>query len=242
MAAKKTTKKPASPKKLTTRTSHSPKIEIEEESVSVSGVFAETNATSVRSKKWIKPALIAAAFVLFVAAILWRNKLLPGLVVAGTVDGQPVWRWNMEKRLVSRYGSQTLDDMVTEQIILNEAAKRKASVSPAEVNAKVADIEKSLNGQAKLSDLLAQQNMTVDDLKHQIELQLLLQKMTADNTQVTEAEINDYLSKNKDSLAATDEAGLKAEALQTLQSEKQNTAFKDLFNELKAKAKIQKYL
>ena len=92
-----------------------------------------------------------------------------------------------------------------------------------------------------LDDALAQQGMTRADLERQVELQLIVEKMTADVT-VTDKDIADYIAANKDTLPATDEASLTAEVKDTLIRQKRSDEFKRIFDDLKKNAKVTKYL
>jgi parvulin-like peptidyl-prolyl isomerase len=171
--------------------------------------------------------------------LAWRNK---GLFVAATVNGQPLWRINLEQQLNSRYGEQTLDEMVGEMLIRQAAAQKKITVSKAEVDNKIAEIEKTLNGQISLQDALAQQGDTLAGFRQRVELQLVLEKLTAGQVTVSDEEVNSYIENNKAILTATDEAGMREEARQALQSQKQNTVLRQFYTDLKNKAKVSKFL
>lgn len=190
-------------------------------------------------KKINSKYFILGIMVLVLAVLLWRNK---GLVVAATVNNQPVWRWDLEKRLVGQFGNQTIDELVSESLIKQAAAKNNITVSKTEVDNKVSDIEKTLAGKMTLQDALAQQGMTVDDFRRQVELQLMLEKLTASSVVVSDKEITDYLDKNKSTMTATNDADLKIEARKILSAGKQSAALRDYFTNLRSQAKILKYL
>ena len=202
-------------------------------------VVVEPPIRSPRLKALYVRLAVLGLLLLVLAFLVYKNK---GLFVAATVNGQPLWRMSLDSKLVTQYGSQTVDEMVGEMLIRQAASTKKVSVSPAEVNAKLAEIEKSLNGQITLKDALAQQGDTVESFRQRIELQLLLEKLTAGQVTVSEQEITDYIDKNKTTLTATDEAGMKSEAQQALISQKQNDVLRQYFTDLKAKAKVSKFL
>lgn len=188
----------------------------------------------------ISPVLYLIPIILAIfALVIWKNK---GWIVAATVNGQPVWRWNLEQRFVSRYGTQTLDEMVNEQILKNEAAKQGIVVSDADVSVKISEIEKTLKGKITLKEALLQQGMTMDDFRRQVQIQVLIEKLTARKVTVSDKEIADYISQNKDSLTATDEAGMNVEAKNAILQTKKSQEFQKLFADLKKNAKVTKYL
>lgn len=180
--------------------------------------------------------LIVLAFVAF---FLWKNK---SLLVVATVNGQPVSRSELEKRLIGRYGSQTLDEVVNEQIIIQAGQKKGIQISDKEVDDKVAEIDKSLGGKISLSDALAGQGLTMDEFRSQIKLQLTLEKLAGTAFTATDQEISDYLNTNRSTMLATDEADLKVEAQTTLINQKKSAALRTLFTNLQNAAKITKYL
>lgn len=183
--------------------------------------------------------MILAALILILALLAWKNK---GLFVAAMVNNQPVFRVSLDRQLESRYGEQTLDEMVGEMLIRQAAAQNKIGVAPQDVDAKIADIEKTLGGQITLKDALAQQGDTIEDFRHRVELQLMLEKLTAGQTEVSDQEVTDYIDKNRTTMTATDEAGLQDEARKAVLSQKQNTVLRQYFADLKSKAKVLKFL
>lgn len=182
------------------------------------------------SSRWF----IVAVAVLVVVGLLYLNK---GLVVAGMVGNRPVWRWDFEKRLVASAGTQTFDQIVNEQILENDAAAKNITVSQKEVDDKIAAIEKSLAGRITLTDALAQQNMTMADLRQSVQVQILADKVST-TLPVTDQEINDYIAKNKDTMTATEEGKLRAEAKTALSQQK----FQDFFANLKKSTKVSKFI
>ena len=183
-----------------------------------------------------KGVLVAAVLVL--AFLLYQNK---NIFVVATVNGRPVWRWELDSRLTQQYGSSTLDELTSEDIIRQEAANRGITATPDEINQKISDIEKSLSGRMTLTDALSAQGMTMEDLRRQLELQVLMEKMI-NTVVVTNQEVADYVASNSATLTATDSAGKIAQARSTLENSRKSQAMQQLFSELKQKAKIEKYL
>lgn len=191
-------------------------------------------------KSRLSPLILAIPFIIAILVlILWKNK---SWLVAATVNGQPIWRWNLEQRFVARYGTQTLDEMINEQILKSEAAKQGVKVTDTDVNNKITQIEKTLQGKITLKDALAQQGMTMDEFRNQVELQVLIEKLTANKVTVSDKEIADYIAANKDTMVATESAALQQEARTAILEQKRNQTFQSYFANLKKNAKIAKYL
>ncbi len=194
----------------------------------------------VSVKEFLSPIRVFLVLALVVLAILlWKNK---GIVLAGTINNQPIWRWDLEKRMLTRSGNQVFEEMVNESLLKSAASKKGIVVSNSEIDQKIKDIEKSLNGQISLKDALTQQGMSIDEFRRQVGLQVMVEKLTADSVKVSDEDIAKYIEQNQSFLTATDEAGIRTEAKQNLIREKQSTAFQKIFEELKKGAKIKNYL
>jgi len=220
----------------------SPKTKSVRLSRSVTPAVSPLNSATpaVEWKKFLSTKyIVALAVILLLSGLLWKNK---ALVVAATVNGQPVPRWELENRLIARYGSQTLDEIVNEALIRQAGQKNGATITQKEIDNKIAEVEKSLNGKVSLADALSQQGMTMAEFRGQIELQLILDKLAANSIVVSDKEVADYVASNSATLTATDPASQSAEAKNILVSQKKNAAYRQLFNDLKTQAKIVKFL
>lgn len=197
-------------------------------------------AVKKASGKFLVPRyLLGAVLALAAALLLWQNK---SLFVVAIVNGRPVPRMDLERRLIGRFADQTLEELVGETLIRQEAGKKGIRVAPAEVDAKVSEIEKTLEGKVSLADALSQQGMTMDDLKRQLELQLLMEKLNADKLTISDGEVDEYLEKNKETLIATEAAAKREEARNALLSQKRSEVLQQFFTDLRSSAKIIKFL
>ncbi len=188
-----------------------------------------------------KPKLIifAVLAVAILALLVWKFRTL---FVVAMVNNKPITRYEFENLLMSRYGKQTLDELINERLVREKAEKDHVIVANSEVDAKIADLTKMLAGQTTLEAALAQQGMTMDEFRNQIYLQTLVEKIAAPQVSVTDKEIQDYITQNKTTLTATDEAGMIKEAGDTLRRQKTSQIFNTIFTDLKSQAKILKFL
>lgn len=184
-----------------------------------------------------KTALII--LVLGLGAIFISNK---GLLVAAIVDGKPIFRWELNSVLVSRFGKQTLEGMVSERLIGEAAAKAGVSVSQADIDAKTKALVESLGSGMTIDQLLQYQGMSRADFDSQLKLQLTVEKLLGRDVTVTDDEVTNYIATNSATLTATDEAGLKKEARDVIMSQRVNEKLQPWFTQLKAKAKILRFL
>lgn len=187
----------------------------------------------------VKPGYIIAVLAVILVLAFATNK---GFVVAAIVNGKPIFRWTLSKTLMSKFGTQTLESMITEDLISQEAKKANITVSQIEIDAKEQEILTSFGGGVTLPDLLKFQGMTKEDLDSQVGLQLKITKLLGKDIAITDSDITDYISKNKDQLTATGEAELKTEARDAILNQKIGEKVQPWFTELRSKANILKFL
>ena len=185
-------------------------------------------------------ALLTLAIVL-VLALLYVFK---GLFVASLVNGEPISRISVIRALEKQSGKATLDNLVTKKLILQEARKRNVTVSQAEVDQELKKIEKSLKTQGStLDQALELQGMTRNQLNNEIKIQLSIQKMVGKDIKVTDKEIADFITANKDQFPeGITEKQKHDEALTQLQQQKIQQKTQAFLADLQKKAKIQSFV
>jgi len=111
---------------------------------------------------------------------------------AGKITQEPSYN-----KLKSQAGDQVLQNMVYEKIL-----SKKYKVTDKEINAKIKELmdQNKIQNQDQLKQVLAQNGQTLDDLKDNVKLNLLVFKATTDGVKVSDKEMQDYFNKNKDTL------------------------------------------
>jgi hypothetical protein len=128
--------------------------------------------------------------------------------------------------------------MISEKLIAQAAAKQGVVIAQTDVDAKIANLVSTLGPNVKLEDVLQYQGMTKSEFQNQVRLQLIVDKLLGKDVTIADADIEDYIAKNKETLTATDDAGLKSEAQQALMTQKISEKIQPWFAELKTQAKI----
>lgn len=191
-----------------------------------------------RSKRfWIIAVLVLAGAAIL--GLLTRNK---GWILAANVNGAPISRMELNGRLTDRFGTQMLEAIIGETLILQEAQKQNVSVSPDEMSEKIGTIEQSLGGADSLEQSLKLQGITRGEFEKQIRIQLLIDKMLGDEVSVSAEEVDDFVKTNAALLTATTEAEQKTEAETQIRNNKVSQKFVEWFAQLKENAKIEKFL
>ncbi|HSX49226.1 MAG TPA: SurA N-terminal domain-containing protein [Candidatus Saccharimonadales bacterium] len=179
---------------------------------------------------WIPVAVI-------LALIIFRFK---GILVAATVNGEPISRISLVQQLEKQGGKTVLDNLVTNALILQEAKKQKVTVTPQEITDQIAKISDNLKKQGQdLDQALAAQGMTKSDLNDQVKLQILVQKLAGQGIEVTDKEAQDYFNQNKGTYPKnTKLETVKDQIISDLKSQKLNDKITKWLSELKTNAKI----
>ena len=171
-------------------------------------------------KKISKRALVVfLATVLLVGAAAYRFK---GQFIAAMVNGQPISRLALIKELEEQAGKNTLEALVTKTLILQEAEKQKVTVGDEEVSQEIAQIEEDIAAQGQnLTQVLGMQGMSREDLREQIRIQKIVEKIVGEDIEVTEEEVENYFAENEDSFSEdADVEELKENIRQSLKQQK----------------------
>lgn len=223
-------------------TKKSPTRNLEAESLGC--LKAEENPSAInenkKSRNLLKVALVLGCLIL--GYLLYRNK---NLILAGSVNGTLIYKSEINQILQNRYGKQVLEELINEKLIFQEAQKKNIKITDKDVNTKISELEKNIGGKKQLEELLTTQGLTQEEFKKQITIRLLVDTLLKDKLKVSDKEIDDYILKNADVLEAakaTDSASQKKYAQDFLTQQKMSTEFEKWFNDLKQKAKIQKFL
>lgn len=188
-----------------------------------------------------KGSVLIALFILAVLGALFAFK---GLFVAATVNGAPISRVSVIQELEKNSGQQALDIIITKKLIEAEAAKAGVTVSQEDIDAEIKTIEDQVSTQGGTLEMaLAQQGITEEQLREQLGLQKKMEKILADKIQVTDEEVNQYLTQNKTPLpAGTSEAEFKDQIRDQLKNQKFNAEADKWITGIKADAKIQYFV
>ncbi len=136
-------------------------------------------------------------FVVFALLVALFN-IFKGQFIAATVNGSSISRWSVVQELERQFGKNTLDGMITKQLIADEAKRRKVIVAKADIDAEIKKVSDQVATQGgTLEEALAAQGMTLADFREQILLKKELEKILADKIAVSDEEVNQYLNANK---------------------------------------------
>ncbi|MFA6080949.1 MAG: SurA N-terminal domain-containing protein [Patescibacteria group bacterium] len=198
------------------------------------------NVTVKFSKRIFQYALVV---LVVVGLIYFVGKTF----IAASANGQLISRLSVIKILEKQGGKTTLDTIILKALINQEAKKRKINISENEINTEISKIEANVTSQGTtLDSLLLQQGMTKKDLTEEIKVQLLVTKMAGSNISITDKEIDDYLTgqKEQSALSSTQPAPelTRDQAKEAIKQQKLQEKIQAFVADLKAKAKINYFI
>lgn len=152
------------------------------------------------SKIWpIISLILAAALVIVLVLPLFGNKK----DVVATVNGTTITQSELYNELVKASGGeqakQALDAMITKTLIAQEAKKKNIVVTEEDINAEIDNYVKSFGTLEVLQQMLQQYGMTLEDLKQEAELNVMISKLLEDKTNVTDEEVKETFEMYKES-------------------------------------------
>lgn len=188
-------------------------------------------------KKRLLLTIISAVVILGILGFFLKDKFIVAIV-----DGKPIFRYQLNGKLTSTYGKETLENMIIEGLIKEEAVKKSVVIKEDDINKEVGKIEKSLGAGTKLEDVLKYQGVSLADFKRQLELRLIVNRILEKDVAATPGEVDQYLKDNSKTMVATGEAERKAEAQGKIVEQKINEKVQTWISELLSKAKITRLL
>ncbi|MDD2822647.1 MAG: SurA N-terminal domain-containing protein [Candidatus Daviesbacteria bacterium] len=213
------------------------KSEINDSEIYASSAKGFSLNSLLKPEQLRKNKLIYLAIVIIIIALIASYK--KGLFIAATVNGAPITNLEVLKREDEQFHQTTVEKLIEEKLILGEAQKKGVKVTEAEIDAKIADIEKQVGGAAALDSLLTQQGQTRTGIRTQIKISLSLEKMYQNEASVSAEEITKFIEENKEQLQSSTPAEMTKEATDYLRSQKLNQVFSQKFQEIKKAANIQ---
>lgn len=178
--------------------------------------------------------LLLVVFLILVIIFFSKSLFLTALV-----NGIPIMRSSVTKELEKQGGKKVLDSLIAKELINQEARKKGVTVKQSEVDAEIKKIEKNTSKQGQnLDQLLTLQGMTRDDLKNQLNIQLILQKLLADKIKVSDKEVDQYLKKLDTGESSAQKPPGKEQVKDQLKQQKLQKEAQALVESLKKSAKI----
>jgi foldase protein PrsA len=165
--------------------------------------------------------------------------------VAAVVNGRIIARSSVVKPLEAQGGAQVLDDLITKELIFQEAKKRKIIVTQEEINQEIENVKSLVESQgATLDEALRLQGQTKESFVELLRVQKIVEKLFEKELKVTKTEITSYFEENKASFGEDAEltSDLQEQVRKRLRQEKLTNNFQEWVAELRQKANIKRFV
>jgi foldase protein PrsA len=144
-----------------------------------------------------KKVLIPILAVVLVALIIGAVYLTQRSETIATVDKEKISQEQLNEELNKQYGASVLNMMISNKVVDLEADKAKVKVTDKEIKAELDKMVEQYGGQDTFNMLLAQNGLTEDVFKEQIEQNLKVTKILEPSIEITDDEIKTYFEDNK---------------------------------------------
>ncbi len=187
----------------------------------------------------IRMALIAGA-VLIVLGLLFAFK---GIFVAAMVDGHFISRHAVVSELERQGGKDTLDNLIDKQLIAAEAKSKNIAITEDEINEEIKKFEDQFSAVGQtLDEVLETENLTRENLRDQIKIRKMIEKLIGDKANISEEDLNKNITDSQITLPAGQEEETKNQVREQMKQEKLAELSMDLIKELRSKAKIYNFV
>lgn len=152
----------------------------------------------------MKKAIYIAIGVIAASAIFLLMSFGQNNGVA-SVNGKEISKDELYAQMLKTNGTETLDLMISDEIIRQEAEKEDITVSDEEIEAEIAVYEEQYGGAEELDSALAASGMTVESLKEEVQTYVKIEKLIGPGIEITDEQIQTYFDENKDSLGQSEQ-------------------------------------
>ena len=195
-------------KKETKKTKSAPKKK-ETSKKKVKFVLKKPDFSKLKEGKW-EPILKNVGLVLIIvgsfAAIDLLVQYLNNDYSVAVVNGVRVSESKWHKQLENTYGEAVATQLIEEEIVKQEAAKAEVTVTTEEIDERVQEIVDSIGGDEMFESALEANSITLEELKDQIELDLLTQKLLEPSLEYTDEDVKAFFEQYSDVIFPEDTA------------------------------------
>lgn len=179
-------------------------------------------------------------YLLALILILGLIYTYKGSFILATVNGKIISRYSLIKELERQGKDLAVDSLISQELILQEAKRKKINITQKDLDKTVANVKKSLEGsQQTIDGFLASQNLTYKDFLKQVRMQLIIEKLVSKDIKISAEKIDKYLEDNKEFFPADlSEKEMRDSATSQLKQVELNAKVQELLNNLRNKANI----
>ena len=170
--------------------------------------FQKPNIKKIASSKGFKTFLTVVGVIVVFILIDFFVQYLNNGYSAAVVEGKRIPRSEYIKELETAYGATVVDQLIDEEIIKIEAEKAGVEATDEEVNKQLETLIESVGGKETYETVLQQNNIDEEELKDQIKLSILANKVLGPTVEYTEDDLKSFFNQYSAQLFPTETEAL----------------------------------
>lgn len=156
-----------------------------------------TQAPNGPAKRSNGPVLLLSLACLVLLAVVLFQVFSTNDEVVASVNGDEITKEELYNSMVDQAGQQTVNQMITNKLIEQEAEKSGIEVTEQDINNKMEEMKSNFPSEEQFNMMLQQYGMTEEQLKDQLETQIIMEKKFESEIEVTEEEMKSFFESNK---------------------------------------------
>jgi len=146
----------------------------------------------------LKPLMFIVVLVLLLMGVDFLVQYLNNEASIAVVDGKRISRTEYINTLEDMYGEQVANSLVEEEVISQLAEEKGVSIGDEDVDQRYAELEDEFGGAEELEQTLFMYGMTVEELKEQLENEILMEKIIRPTLEYTDDDLERFFEENKE--------------------------------------------
>ena len=170
--------------------------------------FSKPNFKKIKEKKSFQiVGIVLGAVLVFILVDFFFQYLNNGYSIA-VVEGMRIPRREFVNRLEKSYGQSVAQQLIDEKIIKIEAEKANVEVTEEEIQEQLDEIIESIGGEESYQAALLSNNITEEELKDQIKLDIMLRKLIEPTLDYTDEDVKAFFEQYAEAIFPEESAAL----------------------------------
>jgi hypothetical protein len=185
--------------------------------------FKKPDWKNIKESKVTKYSLMVLVILLFFVLVDLGVQYLNNDYSVAVINGERVTEREYYYRLDQAYGSAIVSQLIDETLIRQEAEEQGVKATEEEIQEDLDEITEQVGGEEQLNLSLDAYNLTLDDLKRQIEIDILSTKMLEPTLEYTEEDVKAFFEQYSEAIFPQEAAELEEGELLDYESFKDET-------------------
>lgn len=199
--------------------------------------------TNRSNKVWMIASIVLLAALIYT---LIQPPFGKSSETVASVNGVEISKDMLYDEMIKTGGAPLLDNMITEELLNQEAEESGIKVTDSDVDNEIAMYKKNFPTDEEWNATLVQRGTTEEQLRIELVKEIQLRKLLEPQTPVTEEEINTFYTENLEAMSTEEKVPtldeMKEEIRHQLVYQKLSEVFPTWIEEIKAKAEIENSL